>query len=34
VLVDGRIVEDGAPLELLRSDGYFKRLFGDELLAA
>jgi ATP-binding cassette, subfamily B, bacterial len=34
VLVDGRIVEDGAPLELLRSDGNFKRLFGDELLAA
>ncbi|HEX7310584.1 MAG TPA: ABC transporter ATP-binding protein, partial [Gaiellaceae bacterium] len=34
VLVDGRIVEDGAPLELLRSDSYFKRLFGDELLAA
>jgi len=34
VLVDGRIVEDGAPLELLRGDGYFKRLFGDELLAA
>ena len=34
VLVDGRIVEDGAPLELLGGDGYFKRLFGDELLAA
>ena len=34
VLVDGGIVEDGAPLELLRGDGYFKRLFGDELLAA
>jgi ABC-type multidrug transport system fused ATPase/permease subunit len=34
VLVDGRIVEDGAPLELLRRDGYFTRLFGDELLAA
>jgi ABC-type multidrug transport system fused ATPase/permease subunit len=34
VLVDGGIVEDGAPLDLLRGDGYFKRLFGDELLAA
>ena len=34
VLVDGRIVENGAPLELLGGDGYFKRLFGDELLAA
>ena len=34
VLVDGRIVENGAPLELLGGAGYFKRLFGDELLAA
>ena len=34
VLVDGGIVEDGAPLDLLRGDSYFKRLFGDELLAA
>ena len=34
VLVDGRIVEDGTPAELLRREGYFKQLFGDELLAA
>ena len=34
VLADGRILEDGAPFELLHRDGYFKRLFGDELLAA
>jgi ABC-type multidrug transport system fused ATPase/permease subunit len=34
VLVDGAIVEDGAPAELLRNDGFFKRLFGDEVLAA
>jgi ATP-binding cassette subfamily B protein len=34
LLADGRIVEDGAPFELVRRDGSFKRLFGDELLAA
>ena len=35
VLVDGRIVEDGTPAELLaRVDGHFTALFGDELLAA
>jgi ABC-type multidrug transport system fused ATPase/permease subunit len=34
VLADGRIVEDGAPLELLTRDGWFARLFGDELVAA
>jgi ABC-type multidrug transport system fused ATPase/permease subunit len=34
VLVDGRIVQSGSPFELLRRDGYFKQLFGDELLAA
>jgi ABC-type multidrug transport system fused ATPase/permease subunit len=34
VLVDGTIVEDGSPAELLRRDGLFKRLFGDEVLAA
>jgi len=27
-------VEDGSPAELLRRDGLFKRLFGDEVLAA
>jgi ABC-type multidrug transport system fused ATPase/permease subunit len=31
VLEDGRIVEDGSPDELLRSDGSFERLFGDEV---
>jgi ABC-type multidrug transport system fused ATPase/permease subunit len=34
VLEDGRIVEDGAPAELLQRDGAFTRLFGDEVLAA
>jgi ATP-binding cassette subfamily B protein len=34
VLVDGRIVQDGAPGELLQYEGFFKRLFGDEILAA
>jgi ATP-binding cassette, subfamily B, bacterial len=35
VLVDGRIVEDGTPRQLLADDdGHFTALFGDELLAA
>ena len=34
VLDDGRIVEDGPPGELLQHEGFFKRLFGDEILAA
>ena len=35
VLVDGRIVEDGTPAQLLTDeDGHFTALFGDELLAA
>ena len=34
VLVDGRIVESGKPAELLRADGEFARLFGDEVIAA
>jgi ABC-type multidrug transport system fused ATPase/permease subunit len=35
VLVDGRIVEDGTPGQLLADDdGHFTALFGDELLAA
>ena len=34
VLVDGVVEEDGTPGELLRRDGIFKRLFGDEVLAA
>jgi ABC-type multidrug transport system fused ATPase/permease subunit len=34
VLVDGRIVQDGAPGDLLQRDGFFKQLFGDEILAA
>ncbi len=34
VLVDGRIVESGAPRELLRSGGRFAELFGDEVIAA
>ncbi len=34
VLVDGRIVQDGAPGDLLQREGLFKQLFGDEVLAA
>jgi ABC-type multidrug transport system fused ATPase/permease subunit len=34
VLLDGRIVEDGVPAELLTRGGWFTRLFGDEVLAA
>ena len=34
VIVDGRIVEDGSPEELLGRGGTFARLFGDEALAA
>ncbi len=34
VLVDGRIVQDGAPGELLDREGFFRQLFGDEVLAA
>jgi len=34
VLVDGRIVESGTPAELLRADGVFAGLFGDEVAAA
>jgi ABC-type multidrug transport system fused ATPase/permease subunit len=34
VLDDGRIVEDGAPAELLAREAYFHKLFGDELVAA
>jgi ABC-type multidrug transport system fused ATPase/permease subunit len=34
VLVDGRIVESGTPAQLLRADGEFARLFGDEVVAA
>jgi ABC-type multidrug transport system fused ATPase/permease subunit len=34
VLVDGVVEEDGTPAELLRGEGLFKRLFGDEVLAA
>jgi len=34
VLEDGRIVEDGAPHDLLERGGAFARLFGDEVLAA
>jgi ATP-binding cassette subfamily B protein len=33
VLLDGRIVESGAPRELLRADGAFATLFGDEVAA-
>ena len=34
VLQDGRIVEDGTPDELMRANGPFADLFGDETLAA
>ncbi len=34
VLLDGAIVEDGAPADLLERSGWFARLFGDEVLAA
>ena len=34
VLQDGAIVEDGAPADLLERQGWFARLFGDEVLAA
>jgi ABC-type multidrug transport system fused ATPase/permease subunit len=34
VLQEGRIVEEGIPEELLRADGPFSRLFGEEALAA
>jgi ABC-type multidrug transport system fused ATPase/permease subunit len=34
VLIDGRIVESGAPRDLLRAGGVFARLFGDEVVAA
>ncbi len=34
VLVDGQIVESGAPAELLRAGGPFAALFGDEVVAA
>jgi ABC-type multidrug transport system fused ATPase/permease subunit len=34
VLQDGKVVEDGAPAELLAQNGWFARLFGDEVLAA
>jgi ABC-type multidrug transport system fused ATPase/permease subunit len=34
VLLDGRIVESGAPDELLRAGGPFATLFGDEVVAA
>jgi len=34
VLQDGAIVEDGTPAELLERQGWFARLFGDEVLAA
>jgi ABC-type multidrug transport system fused ATPase/permease subunit len=34
VLDDGRIVEDGAPGELLARDAEFHHLFGDEVIAA
>jgi ABC-type multidrug transport system fused ATPase/permease subunit len=34
VLVNGRIVESGAPAELIRAGGAFARLFGDEVVAA
>jgi ATP-binding cassette subfamily B protein len=34
VLVDGEIVQDGAPADLIQQEGFFKQLFGDEVLAA
>ena len=34
VLVDGRIIESGAPRDLLRAGGLFAELFGDEVVAA
>lgn len=34
VLKDGRVVENGAPRDLLRLGGVFTALFGDEVLAA
>jgi ABC-type multidrug transport system fused ATPase/permease subunit len=34
VLIDGRIVESGAPRDLLRAGGVFAELFGDEVVAA
>jgi ABC-type multidrug transport system fused ATPase/permease subunit len=34
VLVDGVIVESGAPRDLLRAGGAFADLFGDEVIAA
>ncbi len=34
VLVDGRVVEDGRPADLLRAGGPFTALFGDEVAAA
>jgi ATP-binding cassette subfamily B protein len=34
VLVNGVVEENGTPAELLRGDGIFRRLFGDEVLAA
>lgn len=34
VLLDGRIVESGKPADLLRADGTFARLFGDDAVAA
>jgi ABC-type multidrug transport system fused ATPase/permease subunit len=34
VLADGRIIEEGAPRDLLASSGVFASLFGDEIVAA
>jgi ABC-type multidrug transport system fused ATPase/permease subunit len=34
VLIDGGIVESGAPRDLLRAGGVFAELFGDEVVAA
>jgi ABC-type multidrug transport system fused ATPase/permease subunit len=33
VLLDGRIVESGRPVDLIRGDGPFAALFGDEVAA-